>query len=130
MGDRPPCRRRARGGRQGGIEGQPLERFVRRLALASNRPDFRRFADEIDLEDVVGWLAFWHLEPFGDEWRQAARTAVTVAGALGKLKDEAEEMFMPNFRIEDDVQSDEEMAAVLASVPMFAEQMRRQGVIR
>lgn len=37
---------------------------------------------------------------------------------------------MPNFRVEDDVQSDEEMAAVLASVPMFAEQMRRQGVIR
>jgi hypothetical protein len=39
-------------------------------------------------------------------------------------------MFMPCYRVDDDVQSEEEMAAVLASVPMFAEQMRRQGVIR
>ena len=79
---------------------------------------------------MSGWLAFWHVEPFGEPWRQAARTAVTVAGALGKLKDNAEEMFQPNYRIDDDVQSDEEMAAVLASIPAFREQMERQGIIR
>lgn len=79
---------------------------------------------------MVGWLAFWHLEPFGDEWRQAARTAVTVAGAMGKLEDEAEAMFMPNWNAEDHIQSDQEMVAVLAMVPEFAAQMRQSGVIQ
>lgn len=130
MGDGPRCRRSTRRGGQGGIEGQPLERFVRRLALECNRPDFRRFVEEIDIEEIVGWLAFWHVEPFGEHWRQAARTAVTVASAIGKVNDNMEDMFLPNYRVDEDVQSDEEMAAVLATVPQFADQMRRQGVIR
>lgn len=48
---------------------------------------------------------------------------------MGKLDDEAEAMFMPNWSAEDYVQSDEEMKAVLACVPGFAAQMRQQGVI-
>lgn len=109
--------------------GQPLLRFVRRLALEVGRADFGRFSEEIDIEDVVGWLAFWHLEPFGDHWRRSARTAVTVAGALGKLSDEAEAMFMPNWDAEEHVQSDEEMKAILAAVPQFREQMVQQGIL-
>lgn len=97
--------------------------------MKAGRLDFRRFREEIDIDDVLGWLAFWMVEPFGDEWRQAARTAVTVAGALGKLNDNAEEMFLPTYRVDEDVQSDAEMAAVLATVPQFAEQMRRQGIL-
>ena len=102
---------------------------MRRLALKAGRLDFDRFTQEIDLEDIVGWLAFWHLEPFGDEWRQAARNAVTIAGSMGKLPDDAERLFMPNYNAEDDVQTDLEMLAVLAQVPEFAAQMKQQGIL-
>lgn len=83
----------------------------------------------MDLEELVGWLAFWHLEPFGDSWRRSARMAVAVAGSLGKVDDNAESMLMPNYSLEDDCQSEAEMAAVLAGVPLFREQMRAQGVL-
>lgn len=55
---------------------------------------------------------------------------MTVAGAMAKVHPNMEEMFLPNYRIDEDVQSEEEMAAVLATVPAFAEQMKRQGVIQ
>lgn len=69
------------------------------------------------------------MEPFGDEWRQAARNAVTVAGSLGKLPDDSERMFMPNYQPDNDAQSEEEMKAVLASIPQFREQMAQQGIL-
>jgi hypothetical protein len=49
---------------------------------------------------------------------------------MGKLDDEAEAMFMPNWNPEDHIQSDDEMLAVLAGVPEFAAQLRQQGVIQ
>ena len=107
----------------------PLVRFARRVALKVGRADFDAWASEVDVPEIVGWLAFWHLEPFGDEWRAAARGAVTVAGALGKLPDHAEALFMPNYNAEEDVQSEDEMRQVLAGIPLFREQMRAQGVI-
>ncbi|CAB4184489.1 hypothetical protein UFOVP1124_13 [uncultured Caudovirales phage] len=111
------------------MKGQPLEQFVRRLALKCGRADYRAFCEEVDVEDVIGWLAFWSVEPFGQEWLQAARAAVVVAGTMAKLPDEAEEMFQPNWLPEDHVQSDAEMIAVLAMVPEFQKQMRDAGVI-
>lgn len=63
------------------------------------------------------WLAFYRLEPFGDDWRRSARSTVILAGALGaKVKEDAEEMFLPTYDPSRPTQTPEEMARELAKL--------------
>lgn len=63
------------------------------------------------------WLAFYRLEPFGDDWRRTARSTVLLAGAYGaKVKEDAEEMFLPTYDPSRPTQTPEEMARELAKL--------------
>lgn len=65
-------------------------------------------------------MAFYRLEPFGDEWRRTARSTVIVAGALGaKLKEDFEEMFLPTYDPRRPTQTPEEMAREFAKIQEF-----------
>lgn len=55
-----------------------------RLALALGEVDVDGMLDRITPEQFVEWIAFYSLEPFGDEWRQAALIAAEAANA-GKI---------------------------------------------
>lgn len=70
-------------------------------------------------------MAYWRIEPFGDEWRRAGRAALTAAAGFGAKPDaDAEEKFLPSYRQRP--QTLEEMRAELMKIPAFAEQMRKE----
>lgn len=82
---------------------------------------------EITLEQVTRWIAFYRVQPFGDEWRRTARLAVSVAAAHGaKVKEDAEEMFLPTYDPSRPTQTEEEMLRELSKIPGFAEQLKAQ----
>lgn len=65
------------------------------------------------------WLAFYRLEPFGDEWRRTARLAITVAASNGaKVKEDAEELFLPTYDPGRPMQTEAEMIAELSKIGM------------
>ncbi len=65
------------------------------------------------------WLAFYRLEPFGDEWRRTARLAVTVAASNGaRVKEDAEELFLPTYDPSRPMQTEAEMIAELSKIGM------------
>jgi hypothetical protein len=51
----------------------------------------------VDAAELAEWEAFWTIEPWGDEWRQAARIATALCTAWGS-KNLKEEMLMPSHR--------------------------------
>ena len=73
------------------------------------------------------WLAFYRLEPFGDDWRRTARSTVLLAGAYGaKVKEDAEEMFLPTYDPSRPTQTPEEMARELAKLKHLAKPRPRK----
>lgn len=97
-----------------------------------------RLAKELCIDDVEGWkrrltvrqlkkwMAYWRVEPFGDDWRRTARGSLTTAAAFGgKPEPGAEEKFLPSYRERE--QSIDELRAELAKIPAFAKQMKDGG---
>lgn len=79
------------------------------------------------LDQLKRWIAFYRVEPFGNDWRRTARLSVIVAAVHGaKLSSDAEEMFLPTFDPARPTQTDDEMLAELRKIPGFAEQMDKQ----
>ena len=73
------------------------------------------------------WLAFYRLEPFGDEWRRTARSTVILAGAFGaKTKEDSEEMFLPTYDPSRPTQTPEEMARELAKLKQIANTQKKK----
>ena len=68
-------------------------------------------------------MAYWRVEPFGDQWRRAGRAALVASG--GKVEPEAEEKFLPSYRARQ--MTEAEQIAELMSIPSFAEQLKAQG---
>lgn len=81
-----------------------------RLALALGR-SHRELLETVDAAELAEWEAFWHIEPWGDEWRQVARLATALCTAWG-CKNLEEEMLMPSHR--KPPQTPEQMMAELA----------------
>lgn len=101
--------------------------FLYRLALELGIANVEDWKREITLEQIKRWIAFYRICPFGDDWRRTARLAVSLAAASGaKVKEDAEEMFLPTFDPSRPTQTEEEMLAELMKIPGFAEQMRQQ----
>lgn len=72
----------------------------------------RQLGREMDVVEFREWMGFYLLEPFGDEWRQTARTCQVAGSAFGgKLK---ESDFMPTEMSKDTgEQSSDEMEQLL-----------------
>lgn len=130
LGDRPQERRP---GREGG--GKKLRRpagreatFLYRLARELRTWDVAGLAATITIDQVIGWEAFYQIEPFGQDWRRSARMVALLATALGaKVKEDFEEVFLPTFDPSRPLQSEEEMLAELMKIPAFKKQKKRKG---
>jgi|APGre2960657404_1045060.scaffolds.fasta_scaffold01479_14 hypothetical protein len=89
--------------------------------------DVENWKKEITVEQLKRWLAVYRVMPFGDDWRRTARLAVTLAASNGaKVREDAEEMFLPTYDPGRPTQTEEEMLAELSKIPGFAEQLQRQ----
>lgn len=100
--------------------------FLYRLALEHGIWDVEAWKQKITLGQVRRWMAYWRVEPFGDQWRRAGRAALVASG--GKVEPSAEEKFLPSYKAPEPRQmSDEEQMAELMSIPAFAKQLKAQG---
>jgi hypothetical protein len=68
---------------------------------------------EEPITDIREAMAFYLLEPFGDEWRQTARICQTTGSAFGAKVKEAE--FMPTEMSRELDQTEDEMDQMLRS---------------
>lgn len=99
--------------------------FVYRLAQQCNIWNVEAWKRKITVRQLKRWMAFWRVEPFGDEWRRSARAALTAAAGFGaKLEPESEEQFLPSYR--EPQQTFEQLKAELAKIPAFRKQMEGQ----
>lgn len=96
--------------------------FLYRLALEIGIWDVEGLKKRISIRQLRKWMAYWKIEPFGDEWRRSGRAALTAAAGFGaKPQPDSEERFLPSYR--EKPQTIEELRAELSKIPQFAEQM-------
>ena len=86
--------------------------FMFRLALALGRHDVDKLAEEMTPGQIAEWMAFWQIEPFGDEWRRTARATVMMANVMGaKIKPDNETQFLPGYDPFEQMLTPEELRA-------------------
>lgn len=104
--------------------------FLYRLALAIGEWDVEQtvtsLCARITLDQLKRWMAYYRVEPFGDDWRRSGRE-VSLLGAAwtGKFDETSEERFLPTYRA-DRPQSEAEMKAELMKVPAFRKQLEER----
>ena len=98
--------------------------FLYRLALELGIAYPEVWKKRLTVRQLRKWMAFWRVEPFGDAWRMAARTALTAAAGMGAKPDpEAEERFLPSYR--EKQQTEDDIRRELMKIPAFREQMQK-----
>ncbi len=101
--------------------------FLYRLAALHRVVDVDEWAKQIPLRVLRGWMAYWTLEPFGDDWARSGKLAAVLASSNGaKVDTDFETKFLPSYRAP--VQTTDEMIAELKKVPAFAAQMAQKGL--
>lgn len=90
--------------------------------------DVDTLASEMTMDAFQEWLAFYMVEPYGDEWRRTARLAsVMVAAAGAKVDGDLEEKFLPGGGMYRGLNPDEcNMLDELRKVPALREQLDRR----
>jgi hypothetical protein len=127
LGDRPPERRAGRKVAGGKLKGEPWLLFAYRLAAHHRIIDIEQVL-RMPLPAIRRWLAFYRLEPFGDDWRRTARLAMVMSAAYGaKVKEDAEEMFLPTYDPSRPTQTPEEMARELAKLKQIASKQKKKA---
>ena len=72
-------------------------------------------------------MAYWRVEPFGDDWRRTGRLAAIVAGSMSSnAPPDLEETFLPSYRAPQ--QTQEQMIEELRKIPLFAQQLAEKGL--
>lgn len=80
--------------------------------------DVDALAAALPLRVLKQWMAYWVVEPFGDEWARTGKLAAVVAASQGaKIEADFEERFLPSYRPR--VQTEAEMLAELMKIPGF-----------
>jgi hypothetical protein len=101
--------------------------FLYRLADRKGIVDVEEWAKTLPLRVLKGWMAYWMVEPFGDEWRRSGKLAAVVAGAVGgEVPVDFEDRFLPSYQAP--VQTEADMIAELRKIPAFAAQMAEKGI--
>lgn len=101
--------------------------FLYRLAALHGVVDVDEWAKQIPLRVLRGWMAYWTLEPFGDDWARSGKLAAVLASSNGaKVDTDFETKFLPSYRAP--VQTKEQMIEELRKVPAFAAQMAQKGL--
>ena len=87
-----------------------------RLALEFRRVDVDRFANEITVQQLRRWKAYYLSEPFGCDWQRTARLAAWISATMGaKVADDTEDRFLPTYKMRP--QTDAEIEAELSKIP-------------
>lgn len=69
------------------------------------------------MDQLRRWIAYYRIEPFGNEWKRSARAALIVAAAFGaKVDPESEEKFLPTYDPMR-VMTEDEIMAELMKIP-------------
>lgn len=72
-------------------------------------------------------MAYWIVEPFGDEWARTGKLAAVVAASQGaKVEPDFEEKFLPSYRAPQ--QTEAQMIEELRKIPGFAAQLAEKGL--
>ena len=100
-----------------------MELFIHRLGLATGEWDVDGLKRRITVRQLKRWMAYWRVEPFGDEWRRTGRGALIACGA--KIEADTEDKFLPSWR--EKPQTEAELIAELKKIPGFAKQLEAQG---
>lgn len=75
------------------------------------------------MRQVMKWVAYWNVEPFGDDWERTARQTLFVLAGLGcTVTDELVETFKPNYDPDRELTQDE----INAKLAAFAKEVNRQ----
>jgi len=90
-----------------------------RLALALGKT-VAELERTLTIHELAEWIAYWSIEPFGDEYRQTAQICNVIALVNGNKRSRTED-FMPSARQRQ--QTPEEMTAQLMNIPIFRKQM-------
>ena len=85
--------------------------------------DIEDWKRRITLRQIRQWMAFWKVEPFGDDWRRSGRAALVMSG--GKIEPGTEDKFLPSYR--EKQQTEAELIAELKKIPVFRKQLEAQG---
>lgn len=101
--------------------------FLHRLAAHHRILDVDGLARTVSIRQVRRWLAFYRLEPFGNEWRRTARSTVVMARAVGaKIDENAEEMFLPTYDPTRPLQTEDQMLAELMKIPAIRKKVEKE----
>ena len=95
------------------------------MALKLSRT-VQELGDSLSCAELAEWIAFWSIEPFGDEYRQTGSICCTTALVNGNKFSKPED-FMPSSR-KKDWQTEEEMKEELRKIPAFRKQMDEAGM--
>jgi len=85
----------------------------------------KELGESLDCAELAEWIAFWQIEPFGDDYRQTGSICCTTALVNGNKFSKPED-FMPSSRKQ--IQSPEEMQQELRKIPAFKKQMDDAGL--
>jgi len=85
--------------------------------------DIDTWRHQITAGQLMRWMAYWRVEPFGDSWRRAGRAAIATGG--GRVDPSAEDKFLPSYR--ERLPTEEEFIAQLKAIPTFRKQLEEQG---
>lgn len=90
--------------------------FLYRLALKLGIWDVERLADEMSVDQLYGWMGYYHLEPWGDEWLRDALhfTQYYNANKKKNAPPKKVENFMP---VPKRAQTQDQILAVLNAIP-------------
>lgn len=102
--------------------------FLYRLALELGEEDPDALAERMPLSRLLGWLAYYQMEPFGDDWRRSGRLSSIVAAGFGvKVTGEMEDLFMPGGgRYRGMSQTEIEMVEELKKIDSYRESWDRR----
>lgn len=71
----------------------------------------------ISVPQLREWIAYYRLEPFGDEWRRTGRLAAVTAASNGvKIEHDMEDKFLPTYRKGGPPMTDAEMQRELEKI--------------
>lgn len=100
-----------------------MERFIYRLAAYHRIPHVEAWKRRVSIRQVIKWLAYWSVEPFGDDWDRTARQTLFLLKALGSDVDaDLIAVFKPNYDPDREMTQDE----IDAELTKFANTIPKQ----
>lgn len=91
--------------------------FLYRLALKMGRADVDALAEEMSVDQLYGWMGYYLLEPWGDEWLRSAMSMTQFSNAYRGKTSPVKKVddFMP---VPKRAQTPQQILAALNAIPL------------